>query len=72
MFNEHQQGDLNSVVRFYDLLTSKLGKETTENLTTFIAENIKEEVENKTQRLATKEDLATRRSISSSGYLLFG
>jgi ribosomal protein L7/L12 len=47
-----------SLTKLYDLLTSKLGKETAENLTTFIAENIKEEVENKTQILATKEDLA--------------
>ena len=47
-----------SLTKLYDLLTSKLGKETAENLSTFIAEKIKDEVENKTQRLATKEDLA--------------
>jgi len=47
-----------SLTKLYDLLTSKPGKETAENLTTFIAEKIKEDVENKAQRLATKEDLA--------------
>jgi len=47
-----------SLTKLYDLLTSKLGKETAENLTTFIVEKIDDEVENKTQRLATKEDVA--------------
>ena len=47
-----------SLTKLYDLLSSKLDKEIAENLTTFIAEKIKDEVENKTQRLATKEDLA--------------
>ena len=47
-----------SLTKLYDLLSSKLGRDTAEDLTTFIAEKIKEEVENKTQRLATKQDLA--------------
>ena len=47
-----------SLTKLYNFLTSKLGKETAENLTTFITEKINDEVESRTQRLATKEDLA--------------
>ena len=47
-----------SLTKLYDLPSSRLGNEAAENLTTFIAEKIKDEVESKTQRLATKEDLA--------------
>jgi hypothetical protein len=47
-----------SLTKLYDLLSSKFGKETAGDLTTFIAEKINGEVENKTQKLATKEDLA--------------
>ena len=47
-----------SLARLYELLAGKVGKETAENLTTFIEEKIKEEVENKSQRLATRDDLA--------------
>lgn len=42
----------------YDLLSVKVGKETAENLTIFIEEKIKTEVESKASILATKEDLA--------------
>jgi hypothetical protein len=38
-----------------------MGKETAENLTIFIEDKIKSEVENKTSILATKEDLAATR-----------
>jgi hypothetical protein len=47
-----------SVTKLYDLLSTKLGKETAENLTTFIESKIKQDLESKTQHLATKEDLA--------------
>lgn len=46
-----------SITKLYDILTSKLGKETAENLTSFIEDKIRIEVENKSQMLATKEDL---------------
>jgi len=46
-----------SLTKLYDLLSVKVGKETAENLTTFIEHKIKDEVENKSQMLATKEDL---------------
>jgi hypothetical protein len=46
------------MTKLYDLLSTKVGKETAENLTNFIENKIKEEVENKTQIFATKEDMA--------------
>jgi hypothetical protein len=47
-----------SITKLYDLLTAKVGKETAENLTSYIEEKIKNEVENKSQTLATKDDVA--------------
>jgi hypothetical protein len=47
-----------TITKLYDLVSIKLGKETAENLTTFIEEKIKCEVDTKTSILATKEDLA--------------
>lgn len=47
-----------TITRLYDLVSIKLGKETAENLTTFIEEKILNEVDSKTSILATKEDLA--------------
>lgn len=46
-----------SITKLYDLLTIKVGREAAENLTSFIEEKIKDEVENKSQMLATKDDL---------------
>ena len=47
-----------SITKLYDLLSVKVGKETAENLTIFIEDKIKAEVENKTSILATKADIA--------------
>jgi len=47
-----------SLTKLYDLLSAKVGKELAENLTTFIEDKIKDEVENKSQTLVTREDLA--------------
>ncbi len=47
-----------SITKLYELLSSKVGKETAENLTTFIEHKIKDELENKSQMLATKEDIS--------------
>jgi hypothetical protein len=44
------------------LLSGKLGKESAENLTTYIEKKIKEEVEDKTKILATKADLAENKT----------
>lgn len=52
-----------SITRLYDLISIKLGKEPAENLTIFIEEKIKGEVDSKTSILATKEDLA-RESVN--------
>jgi len=47
-----------TITKLYDLVSIKLGRETAENLTTFIEEKIKCEVDTKVSILATKEDLA--------------
>jgi hypothetical protein len=50
-----------TITRLYDLLSTKLGKETAENLTTFIENKINDELESSTRNLATKVDLAETR-----------
>lgn len=47
-----------TLTKLYDLLTSKVGKETAENLTTFIEQKIITDLENKSQILATKGDIS--------------
>ncbi|RQP09354.1 hypothetical protein [Parapedobacter defluvii] len=47
-----------TITKLYALLSGKLGKESAENLTTYIEEKIKEEVEDKTKILATREDIS--------------
>jgi hypothetical protein len=47
-----------TLTKLYDLLSTKLGKETAENLTNFIDNKISHELESKTTIFATKEDLA--------------
>ena len=47
-----------SIIKLYDLLTAKVGRETAENLTSFIEEKVKEEMDNKSEILATKKDIA--------------
>ncbi|HEX6432280.1 MAG TPA: hypothetical protein VF008_31525 [Niastella sp.] len=47
-----------TITKLYELVSVKLGKETAGNLTTFIEEKIKCEVDTKASILATKEDLA--------------
>lgn len=47
-----------SLTKLYDLPTAKVGREAAENLTSYIEDKIKEEVESKAQMLATKEDIA--------------
>jgi hypothetical protein len=51
-----------SITKLYDLLSKKLGKESAEDLTTFIEEKIKVKMESKLSNLATKTDLAESRS----------
>jgi hypothetical protein len=52
-----------SITKLYDLLSIKIGKETAENLTNFIEEKIKEEVENNSKILATKADFFQEVSV---------
>jgi hypothetical protein len=47
-----------SITELYDHLVAKLGKETAEKLTTFIAGEMSDKFEYNVKTLATKEDLA--------------
>ena len=60
-----------SLTRLYDLLSSKLDKETAENLTTFIETKISEEVQTKTHILVTKEDLANAKAETIKWMFIF-
>jgi len=46
-----------SITKLYELLSSSMGKKVAENLTNFVEHKIKDELENKSQLFATKEDL---------------
>ncbi len=46
-----------SITKLYDLLTGKIGKEAAESLTLYIDDTIKNEFENRSAMLATKEDV---------------
>ena len=46
-----------TLTKLYDLLSTKLGKETAENLTNFIEAKINNELESKIKLLATKTDI---------------
>lgn len=47
-----------SLTKLYDLLSEKVGKETAENLTQYIENKIKEEFQDSSKSLATKQDIA--------------
>jgi hypothetical protein len=47
-----------SITQLYALLSEKVGKETAENLTDYIQEKIKDEVQTQSNILANKQDLA--------------
>lgn len=47
-----------SLTKLYDLLSAKVGKETAENLTSYIENKIKIEFQDNLNVLATREDLA--------------
>ncbi len=46
-----------SITRLYDLLSEKVGKETAENLTVYIEDKIKDEVQMQSNILTTKQDI---------------
>ncbi|HUH32409.1 MAG TPA: hypothetical protein VLZ28_00565 [Daejeonella sp.] len=47
-----------SLTKLYDLLSEKVGKETAENLTQYIESKIKEEVQDTSKVLATRQDIS--------------
>jgi len=47
-----------SITKLYSLLSEKIGKETAEDLVNFIDVKIKDEFEEKSSTLATKEDVS--------------
>ncbi len=51
-----------SITKLYDMLTAKMGREAAENLTSYIEEKIKDELNNKSEQLATKVDLANTKA----------
>ncbi len=51
-----------SITKLYDMLTAKMGREAAENLTSYIEEKIKDELNNKSELLATKVDLANTKA----------
>ncbi|HEY5464731.1 MAG TPA: hypothetical protein VIJ95_15820 [Hanamia sp.] len=52
-----------STTRLYDLLSTKVGKETAETHTSYIEEKIKDKFEDNTKILATKEDILNVREM---------
>lgn len=60
-----------SLTKLYELLTSKVGKDAAENLTSYIENKIKDEVENKSQVLATKEDVANAKADTIKWMFIF-
>ena len=48
--------------KLYNLLTLKVGKETAEDLTSYIEEKVNEEFNSRQQIFATKEDLANTKT----------
>ena len=55
-----------SLTRLYDLLSQKVGKETAENLTQYIESKIKEEVQDSSKLLATKQDVSDVRETMAN------
>ena len=57
-----------SLTKLYDLLSIKVGKETAENLTTYIEEKVKDEVYYKSQMLATRDDIGELKNEMVAGF----
>ena len=55
-----------SLTRLYDLLSQKVGKETAENLTQYIESKIKEEIQDSSKLLATKQDVSDVRETMAN------
>lgn len=61
-----------TTTRLYDLLSTKVGKDTAETLTTYIEEKIKEEFIDNSKILATKEDVANTKTEIIKWMFIFG
>jgi hypothetical protein len=55
-----------SITRLYDLLAIKMGKETAENLTSYIEDRIRNDFEERSRMLATKADIKTEIAIAKT------
>jgi hypothetical protein len=60
-----------SITKLYELLIPKLGRETAENLTSYLEEKIRDSFNDKTQILATKVDLANSKTDTIKWMFLF-
>ena len=55
-----------TITQLYALLSEKVGKETAENLTVYIEDKIKDEVQTQSNILATKQDIiSTKQDIAA-------
>ena len=50
-----------TITKLYEILSSKVGKDTAENLTSYIEQKIKEDIKDETRLLATREDISNVR-----------
>jgi len=57
-----------TITQLYDQLSSKLGTETAENLTSYMEKKIKEEVTDNLKMLATKEDIVALASVTKDDF----
>jgi hypothetical protein len=48
-----------SITKPHDLLSAKIGRDTAQDLTHYMEDKVKEELDNNIQVLATKEDIAS-------------
>jgi hypothetical protein len=60
-----------SITKLYGLLSAKVAKKTAENLSSYIEEKIKDEVDGKATRLATKEDVTNAKAGTIKWMFIF-
>jgi len=60
-----------SITKLYELLISKLGRETAEDLTSYVEEKIRDSFNDRIQILATKVDLANAKTDTVKWMFIF-
>jgi hypothetical protein len=60
-----------SITKLYELFIPKLGRETAENLSSYIEEKIRDSINDKTQILVTKVDLANTKTDAIKWMFIF-